>query len=183
MQRCDVASQCWLLLYPVPGYTSRWWRGCALSEDGSALDHSLFFSFFQYESEASSSLCMCAYLFFASLPATCLKLLSANIPILPSLHHFPSFPLLSHFVHFPLTALSCLSVVPWLLRERLHSSSPLINSLLSQSLLVFLFFLFFLKCSHLPSPPLLLSLAAHQFGVLHSPISHSSAAQQLTCSV
>lgn len=107
-----------------------------------------FFSLFFSMKAKHRHLCVCAHTcFLRASPATCLKLLSANIPILPSLHHFPSFPLSSHSVHFPLTALSCLFVVPWLLRERLHSSIPLINSLLSQSLLVFLFFFFFLMLS------------------------------------
>lgn len=95
-------------------------------------------------------LCVCRRTcFLRASPATCLKLLSANIPILPSLHHFPSFPLSSHFVHFPLTALSCLYVVFAGTPPQLHST----NQFPPESVTPGFFFFFMLSPPISSSPP------------------------------
>lgn len=90
-------------------------------------------------------------------PGTSLKLLHANIPILPSpsLPPFsisPLLPLSSHSVRFDLTELSRLAVVPRLCGNVSAAPVSLINSPLSQSLLYFFFF-FFAKPPTLSPPP------------------------------
>lgn len=136
----------WLRLYPVAGDTSWWtaggWAGgdCALSEDSSALDHSFLLLLLWKQ---KPFLCMHACLLlhnpsqpFSGSPLTIFKLLSANILILilTSLHPLLGF-LSSRSVYFPSPSLlpPCGSSA---LQECLHSSSPLINSLLSQSHLI-----------------------------------------------
>lgn len=124
-----------------------WW-GEALSEDSSALDHSFLWSLQYYEGKSRLWVCMRAYYCTTTppqpldSPMTSFKLPSANILILTYLHPLLSF-LSSHFVYFrpPSLRPPCGSSA---LQECLHSSNPLINSLLSQShLILFTHFPFF----------------------------------------
>lgn len=106
---------------------------------------------------------------------------SLLLPSLPPFSISPLLPLSSHSVRFDLTELSRLAVVPQLCGNVSAAPVSLINSPLSQSLLYFFFF-FFLR---MLSPPISSSpsFSRSTFVVPHSPILHSSAAQQLTCSV
>lgn len=143
-------------------------------------------SFFSFASPLSALFHSPPFLFvFTPLrPALnyCMPIFPSSL-LLPSLPPFsisPLLPLSSHSVRFDLTKLSRLAVVPPLCGNVSAAPVSLINSPLSQSLLYFFFF--FCEGSHPPisSSP---SFSRSTFVVPHSPILHSSAAQQLTCSV
>lgn len=214
MQRCDVESQRWLLLYPVPGYTS-WLTGgeeaalrprtalpwitlpffffvCSFLYKSEGIAVSVYVrmlvSFFSFASPLSALFHSPAPFLFVFTPLRpalnyCMPIFPSSL-LLPSLPPFsisPLLPLSSHSVRFDLTELSRLAVVPRLCGNVSAAPVSLINSPLSQSLLYFFFF-FFYEGSHPPisSSP---SFSRSTFVVPHSPILHSSAAQQLTCSV
>lgn len=131
----------WLQLYPVARDAS-WWTGgerlCSVW--GQLCLRSLLFYYHYYESK--SLLCVCMHAYYCTTPPnlsldspmTSFKLLSANILILTSLHPLLSF-LSSRSVYFPPLSLlpPCIYSA---LQECLHTSNPLINSLLSQSHLI-----------------------------------------------
>lgn len=167
--RCDIESQCCRVLAVVVScawihFLVDWWGEAVLCLRAAL---PWITPFLLWEQSLLCE-CVCVHAYFCSIPPphtplpfsyspmTSLKLLSANILILPSLQPFLSLlfhltfcvspdhaPVFS-FIHplslslppfFPFSPL-CGSLA---LQEFLPSSSPLINSLLSQSLL-FLFF-------------------------------------------
>lgn len=123
-------AKSWPLLHPVLGYTSLLigGGGCALSQDSSALTHSVLILRVK---SCLLSACVRARLLWMQSPSsfppslplnmsplmTGLKLLSANMLILFLTSDFGHAPRLSFLPSFLLSSSSFLAVVPWLCRN------------------------------------------------------------------